>query len=480
MNFSIVKRIIGYVLVFVAVLMVLPCIVAVIYQEREGWSFVITAALCLLLGFLIMRKKPENRVFYVKEGFVAVALSWIIMSVMGSLPFLITGTITNPIDAMFETVSGFTTTGSSVLSDVEAVSKSVLFWRSFTHWIGGMGVLVFLLSLLHMTGGGSHINLMKAESPGPSVSKLVPTVQSTAKILYNIYLAMTVLEVVFLLIGKMPLFDALTITFGTAGTGGFWIKNDSMAGYSPYLQIVVTVFMILFGVNFSAYFLILRRKVKQAFSMEEVRWYLLIILASIALITLSVRGMYGSVGEAARHAAFQVGSIITTTGYASTDFNLWPEVPRTILVLLMFIGACAGSTGGGIKVSRLVILVKTIKKELHTFLHPRSLKKLKMDGHTLEHETVRATNVFLIAYVLIFSFSVLLVAFDGNDLITNFTAVASALNNIGPGLELVGPMGNFGLFSNGAKLVLIFDMLAGRLEIFPLLLLFVRDTWKKF
>ena len=480
MNFSIVKRIIGYVLVFVAVLMVLPCIVAVIYQEREGWSFVITAALCLLLGFLIMRKKPENRVFYVKEGFVAVALSWIIMSVMGSLPFLITGTITNPIDAMFETVSGFTTTGSSVLSDVEAVSKSVLFWRSFTHWIGGMGVLVFLLSMLHMTGGGSHINLMKAESPGPSVSKLVPTVQSTAKILYIIYLAMTVLEVVFLLIGKMPLFDALTITFGTAGTGGFGIKNDSMAGYSPYLQIVVTVFMILFGVNFSAYFLLLRRKVKQAFSMEEVRWYLLIILASIALITLSVRGMYGSVGEAARHAAFQVGSIITTTGYASTDFNLWPEVPRTILVLLMFIGACAGSTGGGIKVSRLVILVKTIKKELHTFLHPRSLKKLKMDGHALEHETVRATNVFLIAYVLIFSFSVLLVAFDGNDLITNFTAVASALNNIGPGLELVGPMGNFGLFSNGAKLVLIFDMLAGRLEIFPLLLLFVRDTWKKF
>ena len=480
MNFSIVKRIIGYVLVFVAVLMVLPCIVAVIYQEREGWSFVITAVLCLLLGFLFMWKKPENRVFYVKEGFVAVALSWIIMSVMGSLPFLITGTITNPIDAVFETVSGFTTTGSSVLSDVEAVSKSVLFWRSFTHWIGGMGVLVFLLSLLHMTGGGSHINLMKAESPGPSVSKLVPTVRSTAKILYIIYLAMTVLEIVFLLIGKMPLFDALTITFGTAGTGGFGIKNDSLAGYSPYLQVVVTIFMILFGVNFSAYFLLLRRKVKQAFSMEEVRWYLLIILASIALITLSVRDMYGSVGEAARHAAFQVGSIITTTGYASTDFNLWPEVPRTILVLLMFVGACAGSTGGGIKASSLVILVKTIKKELHTLLHPRSLKKLKMDGHALEHETVRATNVFLIAYVLIFSFSVLLVAFDGNDLITNFTAVASALNNIGPGLELVGPMGNFGLFSNGAKLVLIFDMLAGRLEIFPLLLLFVRDTWKKF
>ena len=480
MNFSIVKYIIGYVLAFEAAFMALPCIVAVIYQESEGWSFVITAAVCLLLGFLLLRKKPENRVFYVKEGFVTVALSWIVLSVMGSIPFLITGSMTNPVDALFETVSGFTTTGASILADVEALSRSVLFWRSFTHWIGGMGVLVFLLSLLHVKGGGSHINLMRAESPGPSVSKLVPTVQSTAKILYIIYIVMTLLEIGFLLLGKMPLFDALTISFGTAGTGGFGIKNDSMAGYSVYLQVVVTIFMILFGVNFSAYFLLLRRKFKQAFSMEEVRYYFLIIFVSIAVISISIRDMYGSYGEAVQQAAFQVGSIMTTTGYASTDFNLWPEVPQTILVLLMFVGACAGSTGGGIKVSRLVILMKTIKKELHTLLHPRSLRKLKMDGHALEHETLRATNVFLIAYVLIFSFSVLLVGFDGQDLVTNFTAVASALNNIGPGLSLVGPIENFGLFSNGAKLVLIFDMLAGRLEIFPLLLLFVRDTWKKF
>ena len=480
MNFSIVKYIIGYVLAFEAAFMALPCIVAVVYQERECWSFVITAALCLLLGFLLLRRKPENRVFYIKEGFVTVALSWIVLSVMGSIPFLLTGSMTNPVDALFETVSGFTTTGASILSDVEALSRSVMFWRSFTHWIGGMGVLVFLLSLLHVKGDGSHINLMRAESPGPSVSKLVPTVQSTAKILYIIYIAMTLLEIGLLLLGKMPLFDALTISFGTAGTGGFGIKNDSMAGYSVYLQVVVTIFMILFGVNFSAYFLLLRKKFKQAFSMEEVRCYFLIILVSIAAISISVKDMYASFGEAVQQAAFQVGSIITTTGYASTDFNLWPEVPQTILVLLMFVGACAGSTGGGIKVSRLVILVKTIKKELHTLLHPRSLKKLKMDGHTLEHETVRATNVFLIAYVLIFSFSVLLVGFDGHDLVTNFTAVASALNNIGPGLSLVGPIENFGLFSNGAKLVLIFDMLAGRLEIFPLLLLFVRDTWKKF
>lgn len=480
MNFSIVKYIIGYVLVFEAAFMALPCVVALIYQESEGWAFVITGLLCLLFGLLLFRKKPENRIFYVKEGFVTVALSWIVISIMGSIPFLLTGSISDPISALFETVSGFTTTGASVVSDVEALSRCVLFWRSFTHWIGGMGVLVFLLSIIHVKGSGSHMNLMKAESPGPSVSKLVPTVRSTAKILYLIYVFLTILEIIFLVIGRMPLFDALTISFGTAGTGGFGIKNDSMAGYSPYLQVVVTVFMILFGVNFSAYFLILRKKLKQAFSMEEVRYYLLIILASIGIISLSIHDMYSSVGEAVRHAAFQVGSIITTTGYASTDFNLWPEVPRTILVLLMFVGACAGSTGGGIKVSRLVILVKTIKKELYTLLHPRSLKKLKMDGHAIEHETVRSTNVFLIAYVLIFVFSVLLVGFDGHDLITNFTGVAATLNNIGPGLELVGPTQNFSVFSGGAKLVLIFDMLAGRLEIFPLLLLFMRDTWRKF
>ena len=480
MNFSIVRYIIGYVLAFEAAFMALPCIVALIYQETDGWSFVITAILCLLFGAFLLRKKPKNQIFYVKEGFVTVALRWIVLSVMGCLPFLFTRTITNPVDALFETVSGFTTTGASILSDVEILSKSMLFWRSFTHWIGGMGVLVFLLSIIHVKGSGSHMNLMRAESPGPSVSKLVPTVRSTAKILYLLYICMTLVEILLLVLGQMPLFDALTISFGTAGTGGFGIKNDSMAGYSVYLQVVVTVFMILFGVNFTAYYLILRKKFRQAFSMEEVRCYFLIIFASVVVISLVVREQYGSFGEAIQQAAFQVGSIITTTGYATTDFNLWPEVPKTILVLLMFVGACAGSTGGGIKVSRLVILMKTIHKELHTLLHPRSLRKLKLDGHPLEHETVRSTNVFLIAYVLIFAFSVLLVGFDGHDLITNFTGVAATLNNIGPGLELVGPTQNFSIFSNGAKLVLIFDMLAGRLELFPLMLLFVKDTWKKF
>ena len=479
MNYGIIRYIVGKMLLMEGVLLLIPTFVSLLYQESSGVYFLIVIAILTVLS-LLLSKKPEDMTLYAKEGFVIVALAWILWSVFGALPFVFSGCIPRFDNAFFEIVSGFTTTGSTILTDIEALPMGMNFWRCFTHWIGGMGVLVFVMSILPLSPKNSMF-LMRAEMPGPTCDKLVPKARSTARILYGMYIVLSLAEVILLLAGGMNLYDALVHTFSTAGTGGFDNRNANVAFYdSAYIDGVITVFMLLFGVNFSAYFLLLRRKVKQAFSMEEVRWYLLIILASIALITLSVRDMYGSVGEAARHAAFQVGSIITTTGYASTDFNLWPEVPRTILVLLMFVGACAGSTGGGIKVSRLVILVKTIKKELHTLLHPRSLKKLKMDGHALEHETVRATNVFLIAYVLIFSFSVLLVAFDGNDLITNFTAVASALNNIGPGLELVGPMGNFGLFSNGAKLVLIFDMLAGRLEIFPLLLLFVRDTWKKF
>lgn len=479
MNYLIVKSIIGRVLYFEAAFMLLPCFTALIYQEYSGWSFVFTALLCVLVGAVLARKKTKNTVFYVKEGFVSVALSWIVLSFMGGLPFLFSGVISNPIDALFETVSGFTTTGASILKDVEVLPHCMLMWRSFTHWIGGMGVLVFLLTFMEMHGG-SHMNLMKAESPGPSVSKLRPTVRSTAKILYIIYIVLTTVEILLLLAGGMPLFDSLTTSFGTAGTGGFGIKNDSIGGYSPYIQIVVTVFMILFGVNFNAYFLIWCRKFTQAFRMEEVRCYFGIIFASIAVITLNIAHLYSGVGEALRHAAFQVGSIITTTGYATTDFNLWPQASRTILVLLMFIGACAGSTGGGIKVSRFIILIKTIKKELHTLLHPRSVRKLKLDGHTLEHEVVRSTNVFLIAYVLVFALSILLISFDGLDMVTNFTGVSAALNNIGPGLELVGPTQNFSIFSNGAKLVLTFDMLAGRLELFPMLLLFVRETWKKY
>ena len=479
MNYSMIFYIIGWIFKLEAVFMVLPGITAIIYQEKDGFAFLITMLICLAVGIPLTRKKPSDKVFHTKEGFVTVALSWIVLSMMGAVPFVISGSIPNPIDALFETVSGFTTTGASILSEVEPLSHCILIWRSFTHWIGGMGVLVFMLCLLPLTGG-YHMNLMKAESPGPSVSRLVPKVQSTAKILYTIYIALTVLQIIFLLIGKMPLFDTICTAFGTAGTGGFGIKNDSIAGYSTYLQIVITVFMILFGVNFNIYFLLLTKKFAQAFKNEEVRYYFGIIAAAILVITLNTRHMFDNIGAALQQASFQVGSIITTTGFGTTGFNEWPVVSRTILVMLMFVGACAGSTGGGIKVSRLVILCKTVRKELHIYLHPNAVKKVKMDGKSIPHEVVRSTNIFLIVYVLIFSASVLLIGFDNFDLVTNFTAVAATFNNIGPGLELVGPTQNFSLFSPFSKCVLIFDMLAGRLEIFPLLLLFKRDTWKKF
>lgn len=479
MNYSIIIYILGWILKFQAIFMALPLITSLIYQETDAVSFVITIVLCLLAGIPMTLRRPKNQVFHTKEGFVTVALSWIVLSITGALPFLFSGSITHPIDAIFETVSGFTTTGASILSDVEALSHGILFWRSFTHWIGGMGVLVFLLCLLPLTGG-YHMSLMKAESPGPSVSKLVPKVRSTAKILYGIYFALTLLEIVFLLLGDMPLFDTLCTAFGTAGTGGFGIKNSSIGGYSTYIQVVVTIFMILFGINFSIYYLILSKKLIQALKIEELRYYLGIILVSILVIAFNIKDLFGSIWQALQQSAFQVASIITTTGFATTDFNAWPEVSRIILIILMFVGACAGSTGGGIKVSRFIILFKSIAKELHLYIHPNAVKKIKMDEKPISHEVVRSTNIFMSVYVLIFAFSVLIIGFNDYDLTTNFTAVAATLNNIGPGLELVGPTGNFGLFSPLSKCVLIFDMLAGRLEIFPLLLLFVKDTWKKF
>ena len=478
MNISIIRYILGSVLKFEAALMLLPCLAAVNYRETSGFSFVITILLCLAFGFLLSHRRPSSTVFYMKEGFLSVSLSWILLSIFGALPFLISGEIPAVEDALFEAVSGFTTTGSSILTDVEALSHCILFWRSFTHWIGGMGILVFILAVLPMAGG-HRMYLMKAESPGPSVEKLVPRVRETAMILYGIYTAMTLLQIILLVVGKMPVFDAFCISFGAAGTGGFGIKNDSMAGYAPHLQVIVTVFMILFGVNFNIYYLILCRKFRQAFRSEELKAYLGIIGASILIMTWNIRSFFPTLGEALRHAAFQVGSIITTTGYATTDFNLWPEFSRTILVLLMFVGACAGSTGGGIKVSRLLIMAKTVKKELFSFAHPRGVKKIKMDGHPVAHETVRAVNIFLIAYMLITAFSVLLISLDDYSFTTNFSAVAATLNNIGPGLDQVGPVENFHLFSPFSKCVLIFDMLAGRLELFPLLILFAPSTWRR-
>ena len=480
MNYSMIFFIIGWVFIIEAALMAPSALVAVLYSERSIWAFAAAIGLCLLLGVPLVRKQPANKVFYAKEGCVTVALSWIVMSLMGALPFVFSGVIPSIVDAMFETVSGFTTTGASILKDVEVLPRCMLFWRSFTHWIGGMGVLVFLLCLLPMSGGGYSMNLMKAESPGPSVSKLVPKVRSTAKLLYGLYVALSLLELALLLLGSMPLFDALCTTFGTAGTGGFGIKNSSIGEYSAYIQSIVTIFMILVGINFNVYFLLYMRKPKEALRCEEAGWYLAIIAVSTLIITVFIRNSFPDLVTAFRHAAFQVGSIITTTGFSTVDFNVWPAVPRAILVLLMFIGACAGSTGGGIKVSRIVLLFRTMTREIGQIIHPHMVKKLKFEGRVVGQEVLRSVNAFMVAYVLIFAVSTLFVCLDGFDLVTSFTAVAATLNNIGPGLEMVGPIGNFSCFSDLSKIVLIFDMLAGRLEIFPLLVLFFRDTWKKF
>lgn len=477
MNSSIIRYILGYVLKIEGFLMLLPCVVAVIYREKIGVYFLAVAVPCMILGAAMTHRKPKSTVFYLKEGCVITALSWIFLSLFGCIPFVLSGEIPSFTDALFETISGFTTTGASILSEVESLSNCSLFWRSFTHWIGGMGVLVFLLAIVPMSGG-SHINLMRAESPGPSVGKLVPKVKHTARILYGIYLALTVLEIIFLLTGGMPIFDALTTSFGTAGTGGFGIKNDSLMSYSTYIQWVVTVFMILFGVNFNAYYFILFRNFKKAFSMEEVRCYFIIILAAIGIIFMEVIDISANAFDALTKVAFQVGSIITTTGFSTADFNMWPQTSKTILVLLMFIGACAGSTGGGIKVSRFLVLFKTIVKELNSYIHPKSIKKIKIDGKPVEHDVVRAINVYFITFMIVFSISVFAISFEGKDLVTNFTAVVATINNIGPGLELVGPTQNFGGFSVFSKYVLMFDMLAGRLELFPLLILLHPAVWK--
>ena len=477
MNSSMIRFILGNILKTEAALLLLPCLVALLYRESEGLMYLPVAAAAFLLGLAMTHRKPASNVFYLKEGCIATSLSWILLSLFGSLPFWLTGEIPSFTDALFETISGFTTTGASILSDVEALSHCSLFWRSFTHWVGGMGVLVFLLAIVPMSGG-SNINLMRAESPGPSVGKLVPKIRYTARFLYLIYLGMTTLETALLLLGRMPLFDALCTAFGTAGTGGFGVKNTSIAGYSAYIQWVVTIFMILFGINFNAYYLLLFGKIKQALKLEEIRYYLLIILLSVGIIFLNILGICANAFDALTKSAFQVASIITTTGFSTTDFNLWDESCKIVLVLLMFIGACAGSTGGGIKVSRLVILFKTMRKEFMSYIHPKSIKKIQMDGKPVEHEVVRTVNVYFITFMIVFVLSVFLISFDNTDLVTGFTAVAATINNIGPGLELVGPSANFGFFSPFAKYVLMFDMLAGRLELFPLLLLFHPSIWK--
>lgn len=478
MNYKMIRYIIGWLIVFESVFMLFPALVALVCGENSFFSFLISIGLGLLGGGLLVVKKPKRTTMYAREGFVTVSVSWLVLSVFGAIPFLLTGSIPSVIDALFESVSGFTTTGATILSDVECLEKSVLLWRSFTHWIGGMGVLVFIMAVLPLSGG-SNIHLMRAESTGPSVSKLVPKMKQTALLLYGMYITLTVIEMVLLILWKMPVFDAVNTAFSTAGTGGFGIKNDSITSYSPGIQNIVTIFMILFGVNFSVYYMIICKKFWDVFKSTELKAYLGILFAAILAITFNIKDMYGEFFVALRHAAFQVASIMSSTGFSTADYNVWHGFSKTVLVTVMMIGACAGSTGGGIKVFRITVLLKTLKKELETSVHSRSVKKIKIDGRILNHEVVRAVNVFMVAYIVLFFCSMLIISMENYDFTTNFTAIAAMINNTGPGLEAVGPTQNFGKFNILTKCVCILDMLAGRLELFPVLILFTPSTWKK-
>lgn len=479
MNYGVIIYILGWMLKCEAGFLLCPFIVGIVYGERQAWSYLIVAAVSLAVGILMSLKKPAKGGLYLKEGFFVTALGWILMSIFGAVPFVICGDIPHFMDALFEAVSGFTTTGASILGDVEALSKASIFWRSFMHLLGGMGVFLFLSALLPMLGGNSA-NLMKAESTGPSVDKLVPRIRDTARILYTIYLTLGGIEIIILLILGLNWFESLTLTFGTIGTGGFGIVNDSIASYSPMVQWVIAIFMMLSGVNYNLYFFILVKKFRAAFGMEEVRLYFAAIVISVSIITINLGKMYASLGETIRHAFFQVSSLITSTGYSTVDFDRWPEFSKSILILVMLMGACAGSTGGGIKMSRILILFKGVKKQIQMLIHPRAVIKIKMDGNSVDHETVRATNSYITVFFLVLAISILLVAMDGFDFTTNFSAVLATLNNMGPGFNLVGPTCNFGFFSDFAKLILVFDMLAGRLELFPMILIIIPRSWRTY
>lgn len=478
MNRGMIIYMLGWIMNIEALFMLLPVLTAAVYHENIGFTYLAVAALCGLVGFACTRKKPKTTMFFAREGFVTVSIGWIILSLFGCLPFVVSNEIPHFIDAMFEIVSGFTTTGSSIVPQVEDLSKASLMWRSFSHWIGGMGILVFILAVLPMAGD-YNIHILRAESPGPSVGKMVPKIRINAKLLYTIYFCMTLLMMILLLIGKMPVFDSICMSFGAAGTGGFSCRNSGQADYTVYQQGVITVFMLLFGINFNVYFLLLIKKPKDAFRCEELRGYLAIVALSVLLITINIRHLFPSLFMAFHHAAFQVSSIITTTGYSTVDFDRWPEFSKTILLLIMFVGACAGSTGGGMKVSRVMIAFKEVKKEMASVIHPRSIKVLKYEGKPLEHNTLRSLNAYIIVYFMIFAVSTLILSLDNFDFMTSFSAVAANLNNIGPGMSVVGPASNYSMMSYLSKTVLIFDMLAGRLELFPLLVLLSPVTWKR-
>ena len=483
MNVKSISRTVGLILLITGIFQLFPLLIAVIdHEPRNILAYIESLCLILLVGSaLLLFSRGGNRMFSAQEGFAATGLSWIFMSAFGALPFFLSGQIPNCVDAFFEMVSGFTTTGASILTDVEALSRCNLFWRSFSHWLGGMGVLVFLLAVVPgaRKNGGTGIYLMRAESPGPSVDKLTPHLRQTAMILYGIYILLTALCIVCLLLGGMPVFDSFCIAFGTAGTGGFAIKNSSMGGYSYFLQTVVTVFMFLFGVNFSLYYMLLLRKFKAVFKNEELRLYFGIAAGSIVLIAINISRMYNTVYEAVHHAAFQVVSIMTTTGYGTVDFEQWPAFSKAILLSLMFIGASAGSTGGGLKVSRVLLLMKSIRRTIRKALHPRRVQPVYMDGRAVSEEVCDNVNAYLAIYCVILVLSFAIISVDGFSIGTNFSAVASCFNNIGPGFELVGATQNFSIYSDLSKIILSLDMLLGRLEIFPLLLLLSPDTWSR-
>ena len=466
-----ITYVLGILLITEGSLLILPTLIGLYYKENVV-PFLITIAASVVSGFVMTRFKPQDKTIVSMDGFAIVSVGWILISLFGALPFFLGKEIPNYLDAVFEVVSGFTTTGSSILTDVEALSKEMLFWRSFTHWIGGMGALAFIMAILPLAKGGGNLQLMRAESPGPDVEKLVPKAKSTARILYGIYVIMTVVEILLLRCGGLTFFESVTLSFGTAGTGGFGIVNSSIADYSLYTQIIIGVFMMLFGINFNFYFLLFCGRLKTAFRNVEVKSYLGIMGTSIILIALNIRHMFGSFFEALHQSAFQVSSVMTTTGYATTDFDKWPVFSKTVMLIVMCIGACAGSTGGGFKVSRIIILAKSAKRELKRLAHPRSVSVITMDGKRVSDEVVTGTNVFFFSYIVIFVVSLLIVSTDGPDMVTNISSVIATLNNIGPGLGRVGPTGNFSDFSWYSKIVFILNMLLGRLEIFPFLMLF--------
>lgn len=478
MNKSIIRYLLCRVVQFEGFFLLAPCIVALFYKESQGFVYAIVGGICIALGTLGAYFKPKNNVFFAREGFVTVSLSWIVLSIIGAIPFTITGEIPNYVDALFETASGFTTTGASIMTDVESMSQTSMFFRCFTNWVGGMGVLVFIMAVVPLTGS-YNLLLMQAESTGPEVGKLVPRIKDSAKILYGIYFAVTVGSVIAFMVTGMNFYDALIISFSTTGTGGFANLNNSMAGYSYSAQTVAIVVMLICSINFNVYFLLLKGKIKQVFKLEEIAWYFALVALSTLGITVQIQKLYPNLRSAVHDALFQVVSIITTTGFSTTDYNFWPTYSKGIIILITIVGACAGSTAGGVKISRVIIALRNLKREIGKMIHPRSVSRVRLNGSTVAEETVDAVSTFFIAYAVLLIVSTLVISADVFDFETSVTAVITALSNVGPGLGACGPSGNFAGFSQLSKLVLTFDMIAGRLELFPMFILFYYKTWRK-